>query len=182
MLSSDNNGVVITMPAVAATGSTPVSGSLILGIGTQSNNALGSATVYEIDSTLGTLTTTFNGQSYAGSFLDSGSNALYFADRSITQCTGNNSGFYCPSSTAQLTASNQGTNGTSGTISFSVADANTIFGNPAFTASGGLAGTAISVGSSPSFDWGLPFFFGRTVFTSIEGKSSGGVSGPYFAY
>ena len=182
MLSSDNNGVAITMPSVAATGSTAVSGSLILGIGTQSNNALGSVTVYEIDPTLGTLTTTFNGQNYAGSFLDSGSNALYFEDSSIPQCTGNNSGFYCPTSTMQLTATNQGTNGTSGTISFSVANASTIFGNASYTAASGLAGTAISVGGPPSFDWGFPFFFGRTVFTSIEGTSSGGVSGPYFAY
>jgi hypothetical protein len=82
----------------------------------------------------------------------------------------------------QLTATNQGTNGTSGTISFSVANASTIFGNASYTAASGLAGTAISVGGPPSFDWGFPFFFGRTVFTSIEGTSSGGVSGPYFAY
>lgn len=179
MLSRDNNGVAITMPSVAATGSTAVSGSLILGISTQSNNALGSVTVYEIDPTIGTLTTSFNGKNYTGSFLDSGSNALYFADSAITQCTGNNSGFYCPASTTQLTAANQGTNGTNGTISFSVANANTIFGNTSYTAASGLAGTAIS---STSFDWGFPFFFGRTVFTSIEGTSSGGVSGPYFAY
>jgi hypothetical protein len=182
MLASDNNGVAITMPSVAATGSTAVSGSLILGIGTQSNNALASATVYEIDPTYGTLTTTFNGQSYAGSFLDSGSNAIFFTDSSITQCSGNNSGFYCPASITHLTATNQGTNGTSGTISFSVADANTILGSASYTAASGLAGTAVSVGGPPSFDWGFPFFFGRTVFTSIEGTSTGGVSGPYFAY
>jgi hypothetical protein len=181
MLSSDNNGVAITMPSVAATGSVAVSGSLIMGIGTQSNNALGSATVYEVDPTLGTLTTTFNGRSYAGSFLDSGSNALYFVDTSITQCTGSNSGFYCPTSTVQLTAANQGTNGTSGMIGFSVANADTLFGNTSYTASSGLAGTSIT-GGAPNFDWGFPFFFGRTVFTSIEGTSSGGVSGPYFAY
>ena len=179
MLSSDNNGVAITMPAVAATGSAAVSGSLILGIGTQSNNALVGVTVYQIDPTYGYLTTSFNGGSYTESFLDSGSNALYFPDYSITQCSGNNSGFYCPASTISLTATNQGSNGTSGTISFSVVNADTLFGNASYTAASGLGGTAIGPGS---FDWGFPFFFGRTVFTSLEGTSSGGASGPYFAY
>jgi len=33
-----------------------------------------------------------------------------------------------------------------------------------------------------SFDFGLPFFFGRNVYTAIEGRSAGAVSGPFFAY
>jgi hypothetical protein len=33
-----------------------------------------------------------------------------------------------------------------------------------------------------AFDWGLPFFFGRQVFTAIEGASTPGGSGPYFAF
>ncbi|MBS1228286.1 MAG: hypothetical protein H6R17_1563 [Proteobacteria bacterium] len=32
------------------------------------------------------------------------------------------------------------------------------------------------------FDWGLPFFFGRRVFTAIEGRSTPGGNGPYVAY
>jgi hypothetical protein len=32
------------------------------------------------------------------------------------------------------------------------------------------------------FDWGLPFFFGRNVFTAIEGAPYGSGPGPYFAY
>ena len=31
-------------------------------------------------------------------------------------------------------------------------------------------------------DLGLPFFFGRNVFTAIEGKSTPGGTGPYSAY
>ena len=30
--------------------------------------------------------------------------------------------------------------------------------------------------------WGLPFFFGRTVFTAIEGQTTPGGVGPYFAF
>jgi hypothetical protein len=38
MFPQDNNGFLITLPAIPATGAPSVSGSLIFGIGTQSNN------------------------------------------------------------------------------------------------------------------------------------------------
>jgi hypothetical protein len=34
----------------------------------------------------------------------------------------------------------------------------------------------------PYFDFGLPFFYGRSVFTAIEGKSAGSQIGPFYAY
>jgi hypothetical protein len=33
-----------------------------------------------------------------------------------------------------------------------------------------------------SFDFGLPFFFGRNVYTAIQGRRAGTATGPYFAY
>ncbi len=174
LLPTDNNGVIITMPSVPESGAATASGSLILGIGTQSNNALTGVTAYTLDPTDGTFTTTYNGQVYSGSFVDSGSNALFFADSSISQCS---SGFYCPKSTQRLSAINQGFDGKSGIITFSIVNADDLFANTSYTASSGLAGTG-----TYSFDWGFPFFYGRTVYTSIQGTSSGGISGPYFAY
>ena len=45
----DDNGVLIQLPSVPNGGSAPpLNGSLIFGIGTESNNALGSATVYQV--------------------------------------------------------------------------------------------------------------------------------------
>ncbi len=32
------------------------------------------------------------------------------------------------------------------------------------------------------FAWGLSFFFGRTIFTAIEGQTTPGGVGPYFAF
>jgi hypothetical protein len=60
----DNNGVLIQMPSVPSGGTTTVTGNLIFGIGTQTNNALGSATVrYGCERQL--QCTTFNGISNA---------------------------------------------------------------------------------------------------------------------
>ena len=33
-----------------------------------------------------------------------------------------------------------------------------------------------------AFDWGLPFFFGRRVFTAIEAQATPAGNGPYFAF
>jgi hypothetical protein len=176
MFSTDNNGVMITLPSVPDTGSATVSGTMNFGIGTQSDNALGSATVYTANDE-GYFTTTFDGVPYSESVIDSGSNGLYFLDSftlGITDCTGEYTGFYC--SAGSYTATNTGANGTSGSVSFSIADAETLFdtGNTAFDNLGG--------DNPGSFDWGLPFFFGRTIFVAIQNENTPAGEGPYWAY
>ena len=179
---TDNNGVIIELPAVTGPQAT-VSGSLVFGIGTQSNNGLNGATVYALDQN-GNFTTVYNNQSYSQSFLDSGSNGLYFVTSSITgiPVCPDAAFFYCPSSTPNtqnLTATNQGSNGTSAQVKFSVANADNLFNtNPTAFVFVDLAGP----NSLAGFDWGLPFFFGRNVYTAIEGKSTPGGTGPHWAY
>jgi Protein of unknown function (DUF3443) len=175
---TDNNGVMIQLPAVSSP-EPSVSGSLTFGIGTQSNNALGSATVYTLDPNTGNITTTFKGVTYGQAFLDTGSNAIYFLDSSVTgiPTCADAPFWYCPSTTQSLSAVNRGTNGASTTVDFSVANADTLTANSNNAALPNLAGPQPS-----SFDFGLPFFFGRTVFISIEGKSAPGGTTPYAAY
>jgi hypothetical protein len=56
LFATDNNGVIVELPAVSAP-ETSVSGSLIFGIGTQSNNGLNGATVYTVDANGNFITT-----------------------------------------------------------------------------------------------------------------------------
>jgi hypothetical protein len=176
----DNNGIIVALPAVPEQGAASLSGSLIFGIGTRDNNALGSAAVYTVDN-LGLFSTTFNGVTYSGangSYIDSGLNMLLIPPPSATSlpvCT-DAKPFYCPSTTQSYTATNQGHNGVTGQVSFSVANADSLF-NTANAAFDNLAGDI-----SGGLAWGLPFFFGRQVFVAIEGQSTIGGPGPYWAY
>jgi hypothetical protein len=190
---TDNNGVLIELPTVPDGGlPPPVNGSLIFGIGTESNNGLGSATIYDLpDDTnnAGDFITYFNGTPYPQSFIDSGSNGLFFLDSSVsgvpaTCSSGSLAGddWYCPSTSPDmLTAMNQGQSnsgpvGTPITVDFSIENANTLFNtsNVAFSTLGGPY--------SGAFDWGLAFFYGRNVFTAIDTLNTPAGPGPYFAY
>src|SRR5208282_5282110 len=175
----DNNGVLISLPSVGATGAATVSGSLIFGIGTQSNNGLGSAKVYTTDS-FGFFTATYNSVSYTQSFIDSGSNGYFFLDPTTASLPACMSviGFYCPTSSTNFTVTNTGNNGTSAPVMFSIFSIETLLtNNPSFTAFSNVGGPFAG-----AFDYGLPFFYGRSVFVGITGQTSPGGTGPYFAY
>jgi hypothetical protein len=164
-------------------GARSASGYLVFGVGTQANNRLGSANVVPVSSS-GYFTTVYRGVTLNRSFMDSGSNGLYFPDPSpqvLANCSGTHADFFCPSGTQALSASIQ-LSGATATVNFSIANADTLFatgGKFAFNNLGGsLAGS--------SFDWGLPFFFGRTVYTVIEGASpnaaTGSLTKPFYAF
>ena len=192
MFAADNNGVIVQLPGVSASGAASVTGSLVFGIDTQSNNALGSATVLPADPN-GTIVAIFptNGTSYSGSFIDSGSNGIFFLSSSATgmpACPAGNGmeGFYCPSNTTSFSAANQGANGSPvAPFNFTIANAASLFTGNSF-AFANLGGPSFS--GSPDqhrvigFDWGLSFFFGRSVYTALEGGRTSRATGPYFAY
>jgi hypothetical protein len=182
LFTTDNNGVIIELSSVPLQGAATVAGTLTFGIDTESNNKSGSQTVLALDPSSGYVTTVFNGQSLAQSFFDTGSNGIYFNDTGLASCTNSNvADFYCPASTQSLSAVVQGQTGTSATIDFSVADAQTLGANePSFVAFPDLAGTY--PGTTPSFDWGLPFYFGRTVYTAFENTATSVGTGPYVAF
>ncbi|MGC1458482.1 MAG: DUF3443 family protein [Steroidobacteraceae bacterium] len=185
---NDDNGVIINLPAVAAAGEATVTGTLIFGISTQSNNTLSaSATVLTTTSYTGFVTTDVSslGQLDTVSYLDSGSNAYFFNDGNISECTSSSNapGFFCPASTVELSATITGVNQQVAAVNFSVANANTLFtSRNTYAAFGNLAGVAGSQQGSGVFGWGLPFFYGRPVYSAMENTDAGGTMGPYFAF
>ena len=178
---SDNNGILVQLPTLSGIGASSASGYLVFGVDTRDNNRLGSANVVPVNLFSGFFSTTMNGISRDNSFIDSGSNGLFFNDTLTnsplsTKCNTASTGFYCPVVTQNLTASIQLAH-TSADVKFSIVNADSLVqsGNYAFNNLGGVFDKA-------SFDWGLPFFFGRSVFTVIEGHGAGTLNGPFYAF
>ena len=177
---ADNNGVIVQLPSIPPAGALTANGSLVFGIGTQMNNGLGGATVLTADPRTGNIVTTFNNKMYASSFIDAGSSVVFFEISAYPLCTGVASGFYCPQTTQNLAATLQGVSSGSSNVNFSVANADQLFNaNPSFNAFNNLA---VPSGDTTTFAWGLPFFYGRSVFTAIENRNTPGGTGPYFAF
>jgi hypothetical protein len=178
---TDNNGVIVQLPSVASGGAATVTGSLIFGVDTESNNASGTQTVLTVTDE-DYLTVTFNGHPYAESFIDSGSNGIYFNDSDLPTCTQSGfTDFYCPASTTSLSATLTGENGVTAAYSFSVANTVSLFSSATqLSAFADLGGTF--PGSTTSFDVGMPFYYGRRVATVIAGNTTKVGTGPYFAF
>jgi hypothetical protein len=186
---TDNNGSVIQFPSVG-TALSSVNGSLTFGINTETNNDIGIATVFPISPANNSFTTMFGGQMLTQSFIDSGSPELLFPNATGLQVCSNNF-FYCPSNApVMLSAINQGADNTGlETIDFLVDNYSTVTqANPNAAAFGYIAAQN---GQPPCqsgmggciFDWGLPFFYNRTVFTSIDQQPvAGEPKTPWWAY
>jgi Protein of unknown function (DUF3443) len=183
---ADNNGSIIDLPAVASTGAVTLTGSLIFGIDTQSNNQSGTQTVLTVDGSA-QLLMTFNGHSLANSFIDSGSNGIYFADSSIATCTATGlTTFYCPGNTLSVgPLSIQGQNGVMvNNLTFNVGNAQTMLSTSptsTFNVLPQLAGT-LPAGNAGTFDYGLAFFYGKRVAVAVEGNKTSVGTGPYIAF
>lgn len=182
-LASENNGIVITMNGVASPGAATASGTLAFGIGTQASNTPVSSQLIALDSS-GTFTTTHDGVSTPGSFIDTGSNGLFFASGLLPNCS-SATGFFCPVAangapiSVNETASIQGLGATTVNLSFRVDNAEQLLASNA-PALPGLAGPNAIPGlfDLGTFDWGLPLFFGRSVSLLFEGQALNGTAGP----
>ncbi len=204
MFAQDSNGLIIELPAIALTGGADlgaptVTGQIVFGVGTESNNAITSLTpaptVIPADATLGTVVTTYPSQApnqtLPSSFLDTGANAYLFgnsSETSIAQCTGGDAGYYCPgsplSSTATITAATSTGSSASSSVNFGITSADTLnsSSNSAFDNLGGLLPGSYSADASSMFIWGLPFFYGRDVVIAFAGQNTSAGTGPYYAF
>ncbi|KDB05855.1 Protein of unknown function DUF3443 [Burkholderia sp. lig30] len=171
----DNNGIIVQMSQISASGQGSATGLLTFGIGTQSNNALGAATKLT-STTTGDVNGTFLGRNVTA-FFDTGSNAYFFDDAFQTRCAGN-AAFYCPAATTTYSATLTGQNNAQATVSMTVANATALFANTSAFAFNDVAGP---LGINASLDVGLPQFYGKTIFFGMDLSASGG-AGPYIAF
>jgi hypothetical protein len=178
LLPQDNNGVIVQLPSIPSDGSASIDGSLVLGIGTSSNNVPSAVTTYQADQ-FGNFVTSFNNTSYS-SYIDTGTNGLFFPSPSASQlpnCSFPDSDWFCPQSTVDLSATTEGASGSpSGGVPFQIGNFEILINssNNVFDDIGGQ--------QYGEFDWGLPVFFGRDIYIGFEGKSSSLGSGPFWAY
>lgn len=184
----NNNGTLIVLPAVPDTGASLARGRLVFGIGTQANNQLPPAASLlrvqtdPLQPDYLYLATTIAGRRYPYSYIDSGSNGLFFDDAALpTRCAGAGAGsnWYCPASVQARSAELADPYGNQAAVNFSILSADLLFAAPnvAYATLGGAAGAA----DANAFVWGLPFFFGRGVYTSIWGQALA-ASGPWVAF
>lgn len=185
-----NNGGSLTLPSISANGASAVSGTFTIGI----PNTTTAGNVYLADPSGMTdgsgsdFRTVYSSTTYGYpsttslAFIDSGSNTIAFPS-SMTECS-DDPGFYCPSSTQNLSASIQGYQGTPSTsVNFSIVNVDSLSG--AYSAFNDI-GTQGTIDSFTVFDWGLPFFFNRTVYVGLYNTqatiNSSSETGPYWAF
>jgi hypothetical protein len=168
-LPAHNNGVALALQQVQTGGVGIVSGSLVLGIGTDTNNQLGTASVLAPD-TSGNVTVSVKGRSLPA-YIDSGTNALLFPDTDMPHC----GEFFCPDQPATLDLTFSSGTGTQRTARVTVEAPLANLGRTA-------AAAVIAAPSENTSLWGLPFFFGRTVFVALKNADTPAGKGPYWAF
>ncbi|MBI0326679.1 DUF3443 domain-containing protein [Burkholderia plantarii] len=170
-LPSNNNGVSVQLNAPSGGTAT---GVLTLGV----PSALPSGVTRLTTTTAGDLTGTFQGRAISTAFFDTGSNAYFFdstGGASLPTCSRNTS-FYCPTANVNLTATlTDGSNNLN--LAFTIANAQTSFNTGAFA----IANLGGPFGQNSTLDFGLPHFFGRTIYFGIDQRSIGGTQTPFVA-
>ena len=186
--SSDNNGLIVVMPnLVNANGDPSVQGQLLFGLETQADNSLPATAVSLLAADAnGHFQTAYNGSTTPiPAVIDSGTDDYRLDDPSIPTCSSATwVGYYCPTTaplvlTAVNTSASPSTASVSGppsTITFSLSIPDTFVANQA--AYGGLAGGQ----GSTVFGYGMPFFYGRSIYIGFEGRQATSFTGPFYGY
>lgn len=195
-MSAVHNGYAIQIPDIPSAGTNTISGAyLILGISTQANNTPAGVTTLATDD-FGNMTTYFGGRTLPLSFIDSGSFYSAFTSPTfptIPTCTFRLGGYsqtmFCPSTPTTYSAGLQGhgAGGSQLTLNFQLMNGqvaltdpvNTNFNNLALPIEHGLSADGSAV--AQMFDWGLPVFYGKTIFFGMAGATIPGLgTGPFY--
>ncbi len=176
LMSVDNNGTVITLPPVSANGSGPITGTLLFGIGTQANNTPGQITQLAENPSTGDISATIGSTTYQSAIVDTGTNAIFYGSSAFPVCNVN-SFLYCPTSTTTVTATLTPYTGTTPiNTSLTIVNADNVL------SSNSIVAAPVAGPSSSMMILGMPFYFGKTIYTAIKGSNTPLGSGPWFGY
>jgi hypothetical protein len=183
---TDNNGAVITLPAISTSGTTAtVSGSLIFGVGTQANNTPPKGVVAIANDSGGEFNLKVPNSKISTAYIDSGTWDLVVNDSALAICSSSSAGagFYCPpkNTAIALGISSYNKSAAAFSLSYTVGNATTLFNN---NYGDDVAYNDITEPASSSsaltgdYAMGLSTFFGRSMYFVFTGKKSTLGSGP----
>jgi|SRR5579872_210327 len=168
LFATDNNGVVFDMPGVPSSGALNLQGSLYFGVGTQSNNQLGSATQYGLP-----MSTQINGATYQVG-MDTGTPLVEYLNDNLAGGLPLCGPYYCPSSPVNFDFVVTGNNGAAFNANIPVADPTTILQQ-------GMTADPTMAGPGGNFVvLGFPFFYNMKIFVSWANPATG--STDYIAF
>ncbi len=174
-LPTDNNGVILQVNALSSgNAQTSGSGSLILGIGTESNNKLATTTkIAYTNSSYGmndiklqvgsSKASTFDADYYDA--FDSGTNFLTFPSFTGMSTVSKSTGLFAPKSATSVSMSVTDGNGTASSgYAFTVASyTTTTLNNDAALSQAGGEDNIVLIG--------FPYFYGKTLYFAMDGAS-----------
>lgn len=194
----DNNGYIVELPP-ATKPMVTLTGHVIFGLGTQSNNQFASSATV-ITMACDAFTTIFANQTLGitnpkncdgpYSAIDSGSNGVYFPNfANLPLCptstsAGNLSSLYCPDGNVAFKATIQGQDGKSKPADFIVGNGQQLLTSSATAQDSVLPTLGGTNAFGSGFVWGLPFFYGRSVYFSIADRTAppGTPKAPWWAF
>lgn len=168
-----NNGATLVFSPLPQNGTKNADGYVIFGVASESSNTpessvqilqIENGSIYPLN-----IITNFQSVNY-DSFLDTGSNFLYFSNAILPNCT--NSAYFCPSGFVTENAIMSGNNGQGGTsniaFNFVIGNADALLhnNNTAFS----NVGANVNLGNN-IIDWGMPFYYGKTIYNVFAGES-----------
>lgn len=173
---SDNNGQIISLPAATANSNTNLTGTLTFGLNTESNNLIPgniSSVLGDPNNFIGKFTVTTEGVAYDSMF-DSGTNHWLFYDATIPTCPPDNL-VYCPPTATQWQSVASSYDGSGTPIAISAG----ILSPTGYSSIMPFWGIQSSQGSGL---YGLPFYYGKTVYLGFIGSQTSMGAGPTWGF
>jgi hypothetical protein len=175
---ADNNGVVLSLPA-ATSAQASLAGTLTFGVDTQPNNSQSGYTVLQTAYN-GMMTSLFNSGTYSQSFVDSGSNTYALTMPSMSTMFSSGTAWLNPPQPVAYPVTLQSIVGATvynASVPLMPA-AQYVYSGNAVMPSAAVAMT----GNANMQDYGLPFFYGKSVALTFGGHTSSEGTGPAFAF